>query len=113
MLIEFWPELLGEDGLLATCLEPESEDDEREADHRTPGIGGDTRPEDGDQDAGVDRMPDAGVGARANQLVIGLDRDIAAPIPAEMKSRPESEEDPGHRKHRANAQQPFVPGENR
>jgi hypothetical protein len=83
--------------LLHAELDRVHEEDEDESDKSAHLGEGDRGAKEPDQNAGVDGVTDHCIGPRGDQLVALLNRDGAAPVAAEVHSRPDGEEKAGDR----------------
>ena len=90
-----FPKLGAHPLLLHTELAPEYEEDEDENDKPAHLGEGDRGAKEPSQDAGVDWVTDLGIWPGADQLVSLLDCDGAAPIAAQVLSRPDREKKAG------------------
>jgi len=81
--------------LLHAELDPEYEEDEDENDKSAHLGEGDRGAKEPGQNAGVDGVTDHRIGPGGDQLVALLNRDGAAPVAAEVVSRPDGEEKAG------------------
>src|SRR6516164_4014036 len=81
--------------LLNSELDPEDEEDEDENDKSAHLGEGDRGTKEPGQNAGVDGVTDHCIGPGSDQLVALLNRDGAAPVAAEVLSRPDGEEKAG------------------
>ena len=81
--------------LLHAELKPEHQEDEEESDKSAHLGQGDRGAKQPGQNAGVDGVTDHGIGPGGDQLVSLLDRDFAAPVAAQVLSRPDGEQKAG------------------
>src|SRR5215469_11185004 len=91
----YFPKLGAHPLLLHAELEPENEEDEDKNDKSAHLGEGDRGAKEPGQYAGVDGVTDHCIGPAGDQLVALLNRDGAAPVAAEVLSRPDGEEKAG------------------
>src|SRR4030095_14567782 len=78
----------GEPSLFETELPPERHEGDRYGQNRPPFVACDRRADDGEQDAGVDRMTHVAIGPVAHERVVLLDGHCGTPVAGEMHARP-------------------------
>src|SRR5208337_1543606 len=72
------------DGLLDLQLVPERRARERDGEHAAPLAERQRAPEEGDENAGVDRMADPAIGTGDDELMVAFERDVRAPVAPEQ-----------------------------
>jgi len=93
VLVESFAKLLGEDGFFFSGFDPIAEDDEYDSGETAPAVNGQDSADGGQIESGINGMPEMGVGAGADELVIFFESDAGAPILSEMPARPEGDGD--------------------
>jgi len=87
------PELASEQRLFPLCLDHKTDHDDEDTGDASPVIEHEGGTDGGEIEASVDRMAKTGIGAGADQLVILLERDAAAPELAEVVASPDGNAD--------------------
>jgi hypothetical protein len=93
MIFKGFPELLDQHGFFLPCLDPIAEDDEGHSDDAAPALNRQRSPDGGQNDPGIDGMPEVGVGSGADELVFFFKCDSGAPILSEVPASPQGDGD--------------------
>src|SRR3984957_8082045 len=98
------------EGLLDSQFAPEGEGDEHDGERSAPFPDRQRRSDEGEENTGVDRMADKGVGTLNDELVVALERDVRAPVARKQYPRPDGQGDAGQRQRRAEPHKPQAQG---
>src|SRR5208282_4331154 len=96
VLFERGSKLSREQRFFPPGLPCEASEPYRKGDERAVAANGQRRSRQRQQNAGVDGMADVGVGSRADQFVIGFQRNASAPVPADVIPGPNRKRHTGH-----------------
>ena len=89
VLLESFAKPSGEYGFFFSGFDPIAEDDEGNSGDAAPAVNRQDSADGSQIESGIDGMPEIGVGAGADELVIFFESDSGAPILSEMPARPE------------------------
>lgn len=93
VLVELFPELCGQNRFFSAPLDPIGKDDRSESCNASPFVYRQGSADRGEKDPGVDRVPEASIRAGADELMILLESDSAAPILPQVPACPQGESD--------------------